>query len=51
MALMSPREPLLVKNEWLEPRKPGMEKEVAALAIDAVRVIDDWVDQQFALKN
>lgn len=38
-------------DEWLEPRKPGMERDVGALSIEAVRVIDDWVDKQFALKN
>lgn len=38
-------------DEWLEPRKPGMEKKVETLSDEQMREIDKWVDGQFALKN
>jgi hypothetical protein len=38
-------------DEWLEPRRPGMEKKVDELTDDQIREIDSWVDGQFALKN
>jgi hypothetical protein len=38
-------------DEWLEPRKPGMEKKVDTLTDDEMKAIDGWVDGQFALKN
>ena len=38
-------------DEWLEPRFPGMEQAVDLLDDEYLRMIDEWVDQQFALKN
>lgn len=38
-------------DEWLEPRRPGMEKQVDKVPDERLREIDDWVDKQFALKN
>jgi hypothetical protein len=38
-------------DEWLEPRLEGMEKDVELVEDERVRIIDQWVDSQFALKN
>jgi hypothetical protein len=38
-------------DEWLEPRKPGMEKKIEDLTDEEIKEIDNWIDGQFALKN
>ncbi len=38
-------------DEWLEPRKPGMEKKIEKITDEEMKAIDSWVDGQFALKN
>lgn len=38
-------------DEWLEPRRPGMEKDPSKLDSDTIRAIDSWVNRQLYLKN
>ncbi len=38
-------------GEWLEPRRPGMEKDPAKVDSATIREIDAWVAKQLNLKN
>lgn len=42
---------LRMHDEWLDERKPGMERDPANVPPDRTAEINDWVDQQVELKN